>query len=476
MRLALILTAAISVALAIVLGLALSFQIQRESRLFETDTTTDNLLMGAWLAEAAGETWKTHGEPEARAFIERADSRRSHVRVHWVEKDPTTSRDLPSARIDPSGEGRVICRVPVLVDGQVRASIELVETLAAQRAYVHASIVRDLFTTLALVAVVSGVAMLVGWRFIGRPVHALATKLERAARGDFANPVQVPRRGELTRLADELNRTCDSLAAYQSRLREETSQRVRAAEQLRHADRLRTVGQIASGLAHELGTPLSVIQTRTRMIQAGDVAAEAVASQAAMIGAQAERITTLVRRMLDFARMRNLDRVSVDLAQTVAHSIELLEPYARQRGVRLEAKRPDLPVRAYVDAGLLQQVISNCVMNSIQAVSGAPAEGPGWVLVHTESPEPRGGQARSGVIRIEDNGPGIDAAINADLFEPFVTTKPPGEGTGLGLSIARQIVEEHGGTIEHRPREGGGAVFLITIPLEAGDARTSAGR
>ena len=429
MRLALILTAAMSLAFTLVLGCALALQIQRERQLFETDTTTDNLLMGSWLAEAAGETWKTSGESEARAFIERADARRTHVRVRWVDADADLAREGASARIDPSGEGRVVCRVPIVVDGQPRAAIELVETLVAQRAYVRTTVLRDLFVTLALLGVASGVALLVGWRVIGRPVHALAHKLERAAKGDFTEQVRIRGRGELTRLADELNRTCESLAGYQARLREESAQRIRAAEQLRHADRLRTVGQIASGLAHELGTPLSVIQARARMIQAGEIAPEAVAGQAALIGEQTERITLLVRRMLDFARTRNLERVTVDLGHAVEQAAQLLEPYARQHGVSIKMEQPGGPIPAHVDPGLLQQVVSNCVINAIQAAQTPHASGEAWVRVCTELHEiGEGGDRRvAGMIRVEDNGPGVDPAIMARLFEPFVTTKSPGD-------------------------------------------------
>src|SRR5512142_3555308 len=109
-----------------------------------------------------------------------------------------------------------------------------------------------------------------GFHFVGRPMRALVAKARRIGAGDLSQPLELAQRDELGELAREMNQMCERLAEAQVRLQEETQRRLDTSEQLRHADRLTTVGKLASGVAHELGTPLNVVSARAKMIASGE--------------------------------------------------------------------------------------------------------------------------------------------------------------------------------------------------------------
>lgn len=223
---------------------------------------------------------------------------------------------------------------------------------------------------------------------------------------------------------------------------------------MRRTDRLATVGQLAAGLAHEVGTPLGVIAGRAQMIASGEVVEREALDSARIVAEQAKRISGIVRQLLDFARKRPPEMTSVDLRALARSTAELLEPMARKQGVSVELAPEEPTGRARGDAGQLQQVLTNLVVNAVQAtprgkkveLAVRPAEDR-WVEV---------------VVR--DQGSGISPEVRDHVFEPFFTTKDVGEGTGLGLSVAHGIVEEHGGMIEVDTEVGQGSCFTIRLP------------
>jgi signal transduction histidine kinase len=274
-------------------------------------------------------------------------------------------------------------------------------------------------------------------------------------------------RDELAELADSLNQMCNRLAQSQTKIREETAARVSAMEQLRHADRLRTVGRLASGLAHEMGTPLNVISGRAELIASGKLSAEEVVQSAGAIKAESEKITAVIRQLLDFARRTTPQRVVADLCQIVSQTLDLLSPLAEKQRVSLEVVEADRRQEARVDVGQIQQVLTNLILNAIQAM---PDGGTVSIdLRHARTVPPgkqQDAEANYRCIRVRDEGVGISEETMQHLFEPFFTTKDVGEGTGLGLSIAYGIVQEHDGWIEASSEPGSGTCFSVYLPEE----------
>ena len=142
-------------------------------------------------------------------------------------------------------------------------------------------------------------AVFLGVRLVGRPLEQLIAKARRIGDGDLEGPVHLSSRDELAELAEDLNTMCAKLTESQKRLRQETAARITALEQLRHADRLKTVGRLASGIAHELGTPLNVVAGRAGLIGSGKLDEEQIVQSAAAIKLEADKMTMIIRQLLD---------------------------------------------------------------------------------------------------------------------------------------------------------------------------------
>jgi two-component system NtrC family sensor kinase len=251
------------------------------------------------------------------------------------------------------------------------------------------------------------------------------------------------------------------------RLELETRERLSTLEQLRHADRLTTVGKLASGIAHELGTPLNVITGHAQLITEDAAAGDGAHENAAVISQQAQRVAAIIRQLLDFARRRTPQKASHDVAAIVRQAAALFAPLAQKQGVVLEVRSQADELRGMVDPEQVKQALLNLVLNAIQAM---PDGGRVWLRVGRvtlKPPAEHGGpQAPYLCLEIADSGRGIPDHLVKRIFEPFVTTKDPGEGTGLGLSVAHGIAIEHGGWIDAESEIGRGSSFFLYLPLE----------
>ncbi len=241
------------------------------------------------------------------------------------------------------------------------------------------------------------------------------------------------------------------VAALRTRLDAEVELRRAALDQLRHADRLNTVGKLAAGIAHEIGTPLGVISGRAELIVAAAKNDEGLRKNATIIVSQSQRIAKTVRQLLDFGRRNATRRDRHDLHKVAIEAVDMLRPTASKRGVTLEVRGE--ATYAWLNKAEIEQVVSNLVMNAIHA-------SPDGACVSVEV-TPR---ADGPLLRVVDEGAGIAPDILPRVFDPFFTTKDVGEGTGLGLSVSFGIVRDHGGTIDATSRLGAGSVFTVRLP------------
>jgi signal transduction histidine kinase len=183
---------------------------------------------------------------------------------------------------------------------------------------------------------------------------------------------------------------------------------------------------------------------------------------------QAERMTRIVRQLLDFARRGVGEKRSTDVTALIGQTATLLEALAAKRGVALRCVASERPVRAAVDAAQIQQALTNLVVNAVHA-SASGGEVTLRACVREETPEGRRERWRGpwAVLEVRDRGAGIPADHLPEIFDPFFTTKPVGEGTGLGLAVAHGIVEEHGGWIDVDSEPARGSCFRIWLPQGA---------
>ncbi len=240
---------------------------------------------------------------------------------------------------------------------------------------------------------------------------------------------------------------------------EEVARRHR--EQLAHVARVSTVGEMASGLAHELAQPLSAILYYAKgcaaRLEAGEWSAAQTVETLKKVAAQAERAGEFVRRLKAFVRRAHAQPVPCDLNDIVRAAVGFAAAEARGQEVTLQLDlTPDLPP-VCVDRIQIEQVILNLVRNGIEAMDHAPT-GDRQLVVRTLA-----GRDATVSVTVRDFGPGVDEAAADHLFEPFFTTKPG--GTGLGLSISRTIIEDtHDGELWHEPATPHGAIFGFTLP------------
>jgi signal transduction histidine kinase len=315
------------------------------------------------------------------------------------------------------------------------------------------SIYTALLTMLAVMVLAIGAGLYVGQIMVGRPVSALVAMARRVAREDYSQQIERLSEDEFGTLGSELNQMADQLKWARDQSRADAEARHQAQLQLLHADRLRTVGQLAAGVAHELGTPLNVISGRAALLSRTLHRLDVDDGDAVIIRSQADQITHIVRRLMNYAHPAAHQPEIVSLNEICEATLRLLEPAASARTLTLNGA-PETCVHA---AGAqLQQVITNLVMNAIQAT------GPRGAITLTLRGAPHV------QLIVDDDGPGIPHDTRAHVFEPFYTTKEPGDGTGLGLSIVHGIVQEHGGQIEVQDSPTGGARFVVTFPKTQG--------
>jgi two-component system, NtrC family, sensor kinase len=301
-----------------------------------------------------------------------------------------------------------------------------------------------------------------------RPIDELLQGARALGRGDLNYRVIVPSSdNEFAMLEREFNRMADNLEEQRNNAAREMEQRLQLERQLRHTENLASVGRLAAGVAHEIGTPLNVIEVRAEQIlQDPADSKERRRRNATIILTQVERITNIVKQLLHLARPYNIQRGVVDLNELIASTLEMLETKLQPARIVTEFE-VERDARISGDSEFLRQVFINLIVNAIHAM---PDGGRLRIDYGADSIEKDG--ARFLAVRISDTGTGIEEENFPFLFDPFYTTKDVGSGVGLGLPVSRRIVEEHNGWIEVANNEKEGVTFTVYLQL-AEDAMTT---
>jgi two-component system, NtrC family, sensor kinase len=294
-------------------------------------------------------------------------------------------------------------------------------------------------------------------RQIIQPLRRLAASIRALGEGRPGPPLPVERRDELGHVAGAFNRMVEQLQSARAALAAETEHALGLERQLRKAEILAVAGKLTSALAHEVGTPLNIISGRAELALRAVGPDHPAHDELVTILAQSERISGIIRSLLDSVRTQKPDVREVAVAPLVIQLNRLMSHDATCRGVMLEARVPDDLPSVAADPGQLQQVLLNLLVNAFDATPAG-----GRVAIEGVA---RDDNDRSGIaIAVSDTGPGIPAEYRGRIFDPFFTTKPPGRGTGLGLAVSRDIVREHGGTLTVQSGEGRGATFTVWLP------------
>lgn len=483
MKLTLKLALAVLPGALVVVAAAAFLELRRDRAEFEADQRSDDRATAGAFADSMGKMWEAVGEEPVRRAMDRLHGFEARYRVSWVDLREA-SADLPSAergavargeeviwrdeRSDPPGWLHAVS--PVRADGRVVGAIDVSEPPPDLRAHVRRTIRATVMTTLALAATMMLMTLLVGAWVVGGPISVLIAQARRVAAGNLGARSLPRQRDELGELTRELNGMLNQLEAAAVEVRASTRERFDALEQLRHAERLTTVGRIASSVAHELGTPLNVMAGRARLIVEDEREAPA---HAKIIIDQAERMTKIIRQLLDYARRRPPQKEEQDLSRLAADVLPLLSTLASKKSIQLKFRSEVATAPVTADATQVQQALTNLIVNAIQA----SAEGAGVDVTlrdggarqptHGHVGEKPRAPAGTFELTVRDHGPGMPPEVLSRVFEPFFTTKPVGESTGLGLSVTHDIVDEHGGWIEADSEPGRGSRFSMFLPRRA---------
>ncbi len=236
-----------------------------------------------------------------------------------------------------------------------------------------------------------------------------------------------------------------------------TEQRILEAQLIQN-DKMASIGQLVSGVAHELNNPLTSFAGLTELLLERSPHPDFPHEHLRVIHDQAERAGRIVRNLLTFARKGVAEKAAVDLNDVAARTSLLIMYELQIHGIELESALSAEPVVVLGDRYELQQVLLNLVNNAVHAVTQLEPGLPRRIRIET------GLQNGLAVLRVSDSGPGVPPHLVSYLFTPFFTTKAPGEGTGLGLSLSYGLVNAHGGILSYEPRAEGGAEFRISLP------------
>lgn len=467
-----------------VVAVHFALRIQRESSLFAEDFRRDHETMGQDLAAAIHRIWQINGAASAAAFVEDVNVSKSQILIRLIAPEESGSKESSSpilpARLREIADQRSVYSqttnskdgetlwtfVPVVHGSDWLGTLELSESMASAHAYVRQTILRQTIAAIVMIAFTGITAFVLGIILVGHPVERLVARARGIASGNFTGTAGLHQHDEFGELSRELDEMAAQLAKAYARIEAESAARVEALEQLRHSDRLRTIGQLTSGIAHEMGTPLNVVWARAQLIL-NDPAMEPHHGQARIIIEQSARMTKIIRQLLDFSRPPVPNKTLFELGLVIHKSLDMLRPTLKRKGIDTTIQSVNNSVTVYADLDQLHQVACNLFLNAAQAMpEGGTIKITSGCRSTRRTYEPPDAECQYAYLEVRDTGCGINSESLSRVFDPFFTTKASGEGTGLGLSISLGIVREHDGWIEVQSREGEGSCFTVYLPLE----------
>ncbi len=312
---------------------------------------------------------------------------------------------------------------------------------------------RFLLFTLALILGLGAIIILITRWNITQPLQKLVGAARQLGAGDLRLRIEPSGVPDLDQLIEELNRMAVGLEEQHLSREEFYRQKLELERGLRHAEKLASVGQLTSGMAHEIGTPLNVISGRAEQLLSRMAKDNPDRKGLESIIGQSEQIAELINRLLAFSRQDIKCWETIDLADLLHESLSLCTMRFSRREKNIDLQLELNVSQMTADTNAMRQLFVNLMLNSIQAISTQ-----GQIKVSSSLTE-----GRINIV-FEDNGPGIPAKLHEKVFDPFFTSKDVGEGTGLGLYIVANIVEEHGGHIRVDDRPGGGVRFTLSFP------------
>jgi signal transduction histidine kinase len=370
------------------------------------------------------------------------------------------------------GRGAVASVIPVVRNGVTVGRAGIVLSLAAENERLQRS--QKLYMVYFVIdfILLLGVGSSILSHIVVKPINRLLAATEKITGGDYGQQVRVSGSAELARLAESFNDMSLSLLGKERQVSEHVAALERANEELRqareeavHTEKMASIGLLAAGMAHEVGTPLASIMGYAELLSGEQPGNPVIQDYAQRISGDCSRIDRIVRGLLDFARPRVSAVEACDISRLVSASLQLLAQQGVLKHIKVATQLGEHLPMALVDPHKLQQVLINLILNSRDAMPG----GGKLALRTTQDACPAFLHQVPGCLRLDvlDSGEGIPEEHLVRIFDPFFTTKPPGKGTGLGLAISARIIEAFGGRITVKSTPGTGSCFTLWLPAQA---------
>ncbi len=298
-------------------------------------------------------------------------------------------------------------------------------------------------------------------RVFGRHLQRFAESMSTIAAGNYQHRYTTGGPVDFVRLGRNFNRMMDHIQRAEEEIKQHSLKQRKLEKRLRQAEKMAAVGELAAGVAHELGTPLSLIDAGTQRAQRKCQPLSETSKAMQQVRHEAQRMTNIIRQLLDFSRRSKIERRPVKTGNLVKAAVSALNAEITASGTEIKSSGLS-SITINVDPLRTEQALINLLRNAVQAAPGG--------LVSIDCCKNDGAV----VFTVTDDGEGV-ATVNHDkLFEPFFTTKPVGKGTGLGLAVVHGIAEEHGGKIEFDQTYKNGACFRLYLPDEISSKEYSA--
>jgi len=491
MRLSLSLGLWLTAAAGIVLAAVGWFQLQVEEEDLDAAARRELTLLATAIRTATENAIRDDQEPDVTALLEQLEVKDPAVDIFVFESDGTligsswgSTGSLAAARavvadtmpdalaVEELESQGLVASAPLRVRGSVTGRLVVLRPVAALQSDLAAERRAIVWSIVVVIAVLSSVLWVVVRARVHHPLGRFVAGVRRVRSGDLSARIDLPGADELAELAQEFDAMTETLQEAQRRLVSEAEAREKFELDMQRANRLSVVGEIAATLAHEIGSPLQVLNGRSRDLATRADLPEDAKRSAAILVEQTDRVHQIVERLLDVARRKAPEVADLDVLELVHQMVELVSTQARRLDVRLDIEAHDVPhVRA--DRAQVQQVLLNLLQNAMRASSGG---GVVRVTVFESSFKPPSDSRPhpSVAVAVDDTGGGISEAIQSRVFEPFFTAwngQGPAKGTGLGLAVVRSIVTDHGGVVNAGASPSGmGARFIFHLPVGAAPA------
>jgi signal transduction histidine kinase len=342
----------------------------------------------------------------------------------------------------------------------VRSLQVMNEELKKTKAYLASSF-------LSLIAFTSLLCFSLGHVYISRPLKRLRQAMRTFRNStELPDPLPVAGRDEIATVTQEFNRMTAELFSAQRQLDDETQQRRQLERALQNADKMITIGQLSAGLAHEIGSPLQIINGRARALADGNDDLHEVRRIANILVDQTDRITRIVQRLLEFSPRRSSESMHCDVIQAISEVIDMLSFEARRQGVTLRFSHPESLPLLWVNKDSVQQIVLNLMSNALAAIVNTGSidiELAQGSIVYADKP------IMALRLTVRDTGTGIAPEHLPHLFEPYFTTRGKQGGTGLGLAVVKSLVTDMGGTVTAGTEVGEGSRFIVHLPWKTHD-------